>query len=192
MDPSLMLQKVKERLPEKRYNHVLGVMNTAVALAKVYGVSEEQARIAAILHDVAKYADRDWMRGIIEKENMDPLLLDYHHELWHAPVGAYLAAYEFGVADQEILDAIRYHTTGRAAMTDLEKIVYIADMIEPSRKFPGVERLRVMKNDGLDQLMEASIRQSIEFLTSKNQPVYPDSLKCLKHFEQQKGNVKYD
>ncbi len=192
MDPSLMLQKVKERLPEKRYNHVLGVMNTAVALAKVYGVSEEQARIAAILHDVAKYADRDWMRGIIEKENMDPLLLDYHHELWHAPVGAYLAAYEFGVADQEILDAIRYHTTGRAAMTDLEKIVYIADMIEPSRKFPGVERLRAMKNDGLDQLMEASIRQSIEFLTSKNQPVYPDSLKCLKHFEQQKGNVKYD
>lgn len=192
MDPSLMLQKVKERLPEKRYNHVLGVMNTAVALAKVYGVSEEQARIAAILHDVAKYADRDWMRGIIEKENMDPLLLDYHHELWHAPVGAYLAAYEFGVADQEILDAIRYHTTGRAAMTDLEKIVYIADMIEPSRKFPGVERLRAMKNDGLNQLMEASIRQSIEFLTSKNQPVYPDSLKCLKHFEQQKGNVKYD
>ncbi|WP_341960870.1 bis(5'-nucleosyl)-tetraphosphatase (symmetrical) YqeK [Planococcus maritimus] len=192
MDPSLMLQKVKERLPEKRYPHVLGVMNTAVALAKVYGVSEEQARIAAILHDVAKYADRDWMRGIIEKENMDPLLLDYHHELWHAPVGAYLAAYEFGVADQEILDAIRYHTTGRAAMTDLEKIVYIADMIEPSRKFPGVERLRAMKNDGLDQLMEASIRQSIEFLTSKNQPVYPDSLKCLKHFEQQKGNVKYD
>lgn len=192
MDPSLMLQKVKERLPEKRYNHVLGVMNTAVALAKVYGVSEEQARIAAILHDVAKYADRDWMRGIIEKENMDPLLLDYHHELWHAPVGAYLAAYEFGVADQEILDAIRYHTTGRAAMTNLEKIVYIADMIEPSRKFPGVERLRAMKNDGLDQLMEASIRQSIEFLTSKNQPVYPDSLKCLKHFEQQKGNVKYD
>ncbi|KYG58028.1 bis(5'-nucleosyl)-tetraphosphatase (symmetrical) YqeK [Planococcus maritimus] len=192
MDPSLMLQKVKERLPEKRYNHVLGVMNTAVALAKVYGVPEEQARIAAILHDVAKYADRDWMRGIIEKENMDPLLLDYHHELWHAPVGAYLAAYEFGVADQEILDAIRYHTTGRAAMTDLEKIVYIADMIEPSRKFPGVERLRAMKNDGLNQLMEASIRQSIEFLTSKNQPVYPDSLKCLKHFEQQKGNVKYD
>ncbi|ANU16990.1 phosphohydrolase [Planococcus maritimus] len=192
MDPSLMLQKVKERLPEKRYNHVLGVMNTAVALAKVYGVSEEQARIAAILHDVAKYADRDWMRSIIEKENMDPLLLDYHHELWHAPVGAYLAAYEFGVADQEILDAIRYHTTGRAAMTDLEKIVYIADMIEPSRKFPGVERLRAMKNDGLNQLMEASIRQSIEFLTSKNQPVYPDSLKCLKHFEQQKGNVKND
>ena len=167
-------------------------MNTAVALAEVYGVPQEQARIAAILHDVAKYADRDWMRSLIEKENMDPLLLDYHHELWHAPVGAYLAAYEFGVEDQEILDAIRYHTTGRATMSDLEKIVYIADMIEPSRKFPGVERLRAMRNDGLDRLMEASIRQSIEFLSSKNQPVYPDSLKCLAHFEQQKGNVKND
>lgn len=192
MDPSLMLQKVKERLPEKRFNHVLGVMNTAVVLAKQYGVPEEQARIAAILHDVAKFADREWMRGIIEKENMDPLLLDYHHELWHAPVGAYLASYEFGVDDEKILDAIRYHTTGRAGMSDLEKIIYTADMIEPSRKFPGVDRLRAMKNDGLDRLMEASIRQSIEFLASKNQPVYPDSLKCLEHFEQQKGNVKND
>lgn len=192
MDPSLMLQKVKERLPEKRFNHVVGVMNTAVALAKQYGVPEEQARIAAILHDVVKFADRDWMRSIIEKESMDPLLLDYHHELWHAPVGAYVANYEFGVKDEEILDAIRYHTTGRAGMSDLEKIIYIADMIEPSRKFPGVDRLRAMKKDGLDRLMEAAIRQSIEFLASKNQPVYPDSLKCLEHFEQQKGNVKND
>lgn len=190
MDPSLMLQKVKERLPEKRFKHVLGVMNTAVALARHYGVSEDKARVAAILHDVAKYADRDWMRRLIESENMDPLLLDYHHELWHAPVGAYLASYEFGVEDEEILDAIRYHTTGRAGMSDLEKIIYTADMIEPSRKFPGVDELRGKKNDGLDSLMEASIRQSIEFLTTKNQPVYPDSLKCLEHFEQQKGNVK--
>lgn len=184
--------KVKERLPEKRFNHVVGVMNTAVVLAKQYGVPEEQARIAAILHDVVKFADREWMRSIIEKESMDPLLLDYHHELWHAPVGAYVANYEFGVKDEAILDAIRYHTTGRAGMSDLEKIIYIADMIEPSRKFPGVDRLRAMKNDGLDRLMEASIRQSIEFLASKNQPVYPDSLKCLEHFEQQKGNVKND
>lgn len=190
MDPSLMLQKVKERMPEQRFNHVLGVMNTAVSLARHYGVSEEKARIAAILHDVAKFADREWMKGIIETQDMNPLLLEYHHELWHAPVGAYLASYEFGVEDEEILDAIRYHTTGRAAMSELEKIIYIADMIEPSRKFPGVEALRSKKHDGLDALMEASIRQSIEFLASKNQPVYPDSLKCLEYFKQQKGNVK--
>lgn len=190
MDPSLMLQKVKKRLPENRFNHVLGVMGTAMGLAKHYNVSEEQARTAAMLHDVAKFADRDWMRRIIETKGMDPTLLEYHHELWHAPVGAYLAAYEFGIEDEDILNAIRYHTTGRAGMSDLEKIIYIADMIEPSRKFPEVDALRAKKHDGLDALMEASIRQSIEFLTSKNQPVYPDSLKCLEHFEQQKGNVK--
>lgn len=190
MDPSLMLQKVKERMPEKRFEHVLGVMNTAVSLSRRYGVPEEKARIAAILHDVTKFADRGWMKKIIEQQQMDPALLDYHHELWHAPVGAYVAGYEFGIEDEDILSAIRYHTTGRAGMSDLEKIIYIADMIEPSRKFPGVERLRAMKNDGLDQVMEASVRQSIEFLKSKNQPVYPDSLECLAHFEQQKGNVE--
>lgn len=190
MDPSLMLQKVKERMPEKRFEHVLGVMNTAVSLSRRYGVPEEKARIAAILHDVSKFADRGWMKKIIEQQQMDPALLDYHHELWHAPVGAYVAGYEFGIEDEDILSAIRYHTTGRAGMSDLEKIIYIADMIEPSRKFPGVERLRAMKNDGLDQVMEASVRQSIEFLKSKNQPVYPDSLECLAHFEQQKGNVE--
>jgi predicted HD superfamily hydrolase involved in NAD metabolism len=190
MDPSLMLQKVKERMPEKRYIHVLGVMSTAVSLARHYGVSEQKARVAAILHDVAKYADRDWMRQIIETKEMDPQLLDYHHELWHAPVGAYVASYEFGVDDEDVLNAIRYHTTGRAGMSALEKIIYIADMIEPNRKFLGVEELRERQTQGLDALMEAAVRQSIEFLESKNQPVYPDSLKCLEHFEQQRGNVK--
>ncbi len=190
MDTDLMLQQVKQRMPEKRYIHVLGVVESAIELARQYGVSEEKARVAAILHDVAKYADRDWMREIIQSEEMDLRLLAFHHELWHAPVGAFVAVEEFGIEDEEVLDAIRFHTTGRAGMSDLEKVVYIADMIEPSRKFPGVEQLRGQKLHGLDRLMESAIRQSINFLTKKNQPVYPDSLECLAHFEQQKGNVE--
>ena len=121
---------------------------------------------------------------------MDPLLLEYHEELWHAPVGAYLATTEFGVEDEDVLNAIRYHTTGREAMSDLEKVVYIADLIEPNRKFSGVEELRQLKDRGLDVMMEASVKHSIEFLVSKNQPVFPDSLKCYNYFVQQKGKVK--
>lgn len=190
MEPSQMLEKVKERLPANRFTHVLGVVDTAIELAKEFNVSESKAEIAAILHDVAKFSDRDWMKSIIVSEKMDPLLLEYHAELWHAPVGAYLATTEFGVEDEDVLNAIRYHTTGREAMSDLEKVVYIADLIEPNRKFSGVEELRQLKDRGLDVMMEASVKHSIEFLVSKNQPVFPDSLKCYNYFVQQKGKVK--
>lgn len=190
MDHNQMLQTVKERLPENRYTHVLGVVETAVDLAKRFAVSESNAKTAAILHDVAKFSDRDWMKSIIVSEKMDPLLLEYHAELWHAPVGAYLAKTEFGVEDEDVLNAIRYHTTGREGMSDLEKVIYIADLVEPNRKFSGVEELRQLEERGLDVMMEASIKHSIEFLESKNQPVFPDSLKCFNGFVQQKGKVK--
>jgi predicted HD superfamily hydrolase involved in NAD metabolism len=190
MDQSAMLQKVKKRLPENRFNHVIGVLGTATALARKFNVPEPKAQVAAILHDVAKFSDREWMKSIIIKQGMDPLLLDYHSELWHAPVGAYVAAYEFGVQDEDILNAIRYHTTGRAGMSDLEKVIYIADLVEPGRKFSGVEELRQLKEQGLDAMMEASVKHTIDFLRSKNQPVYPDSLKCYEYFVQQKGKVK--
>ncbi|MCJ1908751.1 bis(5'-nucleosyl)-tetraphosphatase (symmetrical) YqeK [Planococcus ruber] len=192
MDRSTMLQRVKKCVPENRFNHILGVMKTAMALAQKFNVSEEKAQIAAILHDVAKFSDREWMKSIIEKQQMDPLLLEYHSELWHAPVGAYVAAYEFGVTDEDILNAIRYHTTGRPGMSDLEKVIYIADLVEPNRKFSGVEELRQLKDQGLDVMMEASVKHTIDFLKSKNQPVYPDSLKCYEYFVQQKGKVKND
>ncbi len=190
MDHNQMLETVKERLPENRYSHVLGVMETATKLAKRFQVSENNAKTAAILHDVAKFSDRDWMKSIIESENMDPLLLEYHTELWHAPVGAYIAKTEFGVEDEDVLNAIRYHTTGRESMSDLEKVVYIADLVEPNRKFSGVEELRQLKDQGLDVMMKAAVKHSIEFLESKNQPVFPDSLKCYHYFVQQKGKVK--
>ena len=190
MDQNTMLQKVKDRLPENRYNHVLGVVETATLMAQDFQVPVEKAQTAAILHDAAKFSDRDWMKSIIISEGMDPLLLEYHAELWHAPVGAYLAKQEFGVEDEDVLNAIRYHTTGRAGMSDLEKIVYIADLVEPNRKFSGVDQLRQLKEQGLDVMMEASVKHSIEFLVSKNQPVYPDSLKCYNYFVQQKGKVK--
>lgn len=190
MEPSQMLEIVKERLPEKRFTHVLGVVDAAKELAAEFNVSVPHAEIAAILHDVAKFSDREWMKSIIVAEKMDPLLLEYHSELWHAPVGAYLAKTEFGVEHEDVLNAIRYHTTGREGMSDLEKVVYIADLIEPNRKFSGVEELRQLKERGLDVMMEASVKHSIEFLVSKNQPVFPDSLKCYNDFVQQKGKVK--
>lgn len=82
------------------------------------------------------------MENIVRDENLDERLIGWGSELLHGPVGAYIAQSEFGITDEELLNAIRFHTTGRASMSRLEKIIFVADMIEPNRRFDGVERLR--------------------------------------------------
>ena len=179
MERASLLAAMKDRMPEKRYIHTIGVTDTAMALAEKFGQDPKKAEVAAILHDSCKYADRDWMKQTIIEQQMDPTLLQYHHELWHGPVGAYVAQTEFGVTDADMLNAIRFHTTGRAGMSDLEKIVYIADMIEPNRKFPDVDTLRAAAQEMiLDDLMITCLSHSIQFLMSKHQPVFPDSFNC--------------
>lgn len=173
-----MLAKIKPRMPEKRYIHTIGVMETAITLAKLYGVDPKCAETAAIIHDVAKYADVDWMKQVIVREQLDEQLLQWNAEIMHGPVGAVVAREEFGVTDEDILNAIRHHTTGRAGMTKLEKIVYVADMIEPNRKFDGVERLREVANENLDEAMRACVCHTLSFLIATRQAIYPLSISC--------------
>lgn len=184
-----MLLQMKSRMPEKRYIHTIGVTETAILLANKFGIDAEKAEIAAILHDSVKYADKEWLRSIIVSEKMNPLLLQFNDELWHAPVGSFVAKTEFGITDQAILQAIEFHTTGRAGMSKLEKIIYVSDMIEPSRKFPGVERLREKAEVDLDEAMASCIKHSITFLVEKKQPVFPDSFHCYNDMIQQRGTV---
>lgn len=191
MERASLLAAMKDRMPEKRYIHTIGVTDTAMALAEKFGQDPKKAEVAAILHDSCKYADRDWMKQTIIEQQMDPTLLQYHHELWHGPVGAYVAETEFGVTDMDMLNAIRFHTTGRAGMSDLEKIVYIADMIEPNRKFPDVDTLRAAAEEmTLDDLMITCLSHSIQFLMSKHQPVFPDSFNCYNDLLLKKKGTK--
>jgi predicted HD superfamily hydrolase involved in NAD metabolism len=170
------LQIVKVQLTEHRYTHTIGVMETAIMLSKKYNVSEEKAEIAAIFHDYAKFRPKEEMKQIIIQKGMPFDLLDYDSELWHAPVGAYLVETEVGIKDLDILNAIKYHTSGRADMTTLDKIVYLADYIEPGRKFPGVEEVREIANNDLNLALIQSVKNTIQFLLSRNQSVYPDTL----------------
>lgn len=188
MNKDDLLNAIRTRMPEKRFVHTIGVMETAIQLAKVYKVDEKEAELAAILHDVVKFADRDWMKQTIIEQQMEPTLLTFHHELWHAPVGAFVAQQEFGVTNQDVLNAICYHTTGRKYMSKLEKIIYCADMIEPNRKFSGVDELRQQAEQGLELLMKACVKHSIQFLIKKNQPVYPDSIHCYNDLVTRKEN----
>lgn len=185
-----LLDKIKHRMPLRRYEHTKGVATTAVHLAKKYGEDPDKAEIAGILHDVVKFAEKDWLKQHIISEEMNPLLLNFHHELWHAPVGSFVAKTEFHIEDEDILHAIQYHTTGRAGMSNLEKIIYISDMIEPSRNFPGIERLREIAEVDLEEAMISCVTHSITFLIEKKQPVFPDSFHCYNDLMQKKGKVK--
>src|SRR5690606_19038212 len=127
-----------------------------------------------IFHDYAKFRDKQEMANIIRLADDIPKdLLNYHHELWHAPVGAYLVKQEVGISDNETLDAIRYHTTGRVGMTRLEKVIYLADYIEPGRKFPRVEEVRHLAKQNLDHAVKLALLNTIRFLEGQKLMVYP-------------------
>jgi predicted HD superfamily hydrolase involved in NAD metabolism len=174
MNREEMLEAVKKQITEHRYQHTLGVVETSIQLAERYGADPKKAEIAAIFHDYAKFRDPDEMAEIIRATpTIADDLLEYHRELWHAPVGAYLVQQEAGITDEEILDAIRYHTTGRAGMSILEKVVCLADYIEPGRHFPGVDEVRHLAQKDLNKALAQSLLNTIKFLEKKGQKVYP-------------------
>jgi predicted HD superfamily hydrolase involved in NAD metabolism len=175
MERKEALKLVKVQLTDHRYQHTLGVMETAIALAKQYGGDEQKAELAAIFHDYAKFRPKDEMKEIIIEQGFPQNLLEYNSELWHAPAGAYLAEKEAGIIDPEVLEAIRFHTSGRPGMTLLDKIIYLADYIEPGRHFPGVEEVRNVAKENLDKALIMAVKNTIIFLLKKNQTVYPET-----------------
>ncbi|MEH7236097.1 bis(5'-nucleosyl)-tetraphosphatase (symmetrical) YqeK [Bacillus sp. JJ1562] len=177
MEREKALEIVKEQLTGHRYQHTLGVMETAIQLSKRFNVDVKKAETAAIFHDYAKFRPKDEMKQIIIDQHMSSDLLFHNTELWHAPVGAYLVKTEVGIEDEEILDAIRFHTSGREKMTLLEKVIFVADYIEPGRHFPGVEEGRELAKQDLDNALIYALRNTIMFLAKKNQAIYPDTLR---------------
>ena len=125
---------------------------------------------------------------LLENKGDDRLIV-FHHELWHASVGAIIAESEFNVKDKEVLNAVKYHTTGRAGMSKLEKIIYVADMIEPGRDFPSVVQLRELATESLEDAMGACIQQSVQLLVKKGVPVFPDSIDCYNEHGMKHGIV---
>ncbi|PEZ07827.1 phosphohydrolase [Bacillus sp. AFS018417] len=173
MDRKRALEIVKQQMHEKRYIHTIGVMETAIELAKQYGVDEKKAEMAAIFHDYAKCRPISEMEEIIKRENLPKDLLHYNKELWHAPVGAYLVEKEVGITDADILQAITYHTSGHEQMTMLDKVIYVADYIEPGRKFPGVKEARKLAREDINQALLYALKHTVQFLMEKNQTIYP-------------------
>jgi predicted HD superfamily hydrolase involved in NAD metabolism len=163
---------VKGVLKDGRFIHTLGVVSVAKKLAIINGISEEKAEIAALCHDIAKNLTQDEMNNLIIKNNVI-LSEDEKNslQLWHGILGPYVANKALDIDDEEILNAIRWHTTGKENMTKLEKIIYIADMIEPSRRFEGVEKTREVTLNNLDDGVLLGLTQTIDFLLLKGETI---------------------
>ena len=176
MDRNIALETVKKHLTEHRYVHTIGVLETSLKLAQLYSADLKKTETAAIFHDYAKFRSKDEMREIVKNENLPQDLLLFGSEVLHAPVGAFLVKKEIGIHDEEVLSAIYYHTTGKGNMSTLEKVIFLADYIEPNRQFPGVEEVRKEAEKDLNTACLMAVKNTIHFLIRQNQKIYPLTL----------------
>lgn len=172
-----MKKILEESIPPKRFRHSVAVYETALKLAAAHGLPDDKIAVAALLHDCgrvvssAKSAEKAAELGleVPPLEAAQPILL-------HARLGVYYARMTYGVEDGEILDGIRYHTTGAAGMTALAKVVYLADMIEPGRDFNGVDELRKLAFKNLDKAMLKAYANTISYLLESGLLIHPDCI----------------
>ncbi|GIO35918.1 HD domain-containing protein [Paenibacillus antibioticophila] len=168
-----LITMVSGQMPEKRWRHVEGVMTTSVSLAKRYGADPEKADLAALLHDLAKFWPMERQEAVMLEHGLQPELLQYDRQLLHAEIGAYVAEQEYGIRDEEVLNAVRYHTSGREQMTLLDKIVCLADYIEPGRNFPGVDQIRELAEHNLEKALICGFDSTISFLLQQGKIIFP-------------------
>jgi len=172
-----MTNKLKGAVTKKRFIHSLNVMNCAVELAKRYEVDTEKAAIAGLLHDCAKSIKDDEALRLCEKFNIElDNITRYQPSLLHGPIGSKIAEIEYGINDREILSAIYYHTTGCENMSLFEKIIYIADYIEPGRRFPGVEEVRKAAAENIDDAILMSLDRTINNVILRGGLLHPNTV----------------
>ena len=166
-------KKLEKELDKDRYNHTLGVMYTSASLAMCHGADLENALYAGLLHDCAKCIPENTKLKLCEKNHLQVSDVERANPgLLHATLGAYLAEKKYNIKDQDILNAISSHTTGRPEMSLLEKIVYIADYIEPGRReLPNMAEVRKLAFQDIDLCLYRMLEDSLTYLESKKKPV---------------------
>lgn len=171
-----LLDKVAAVMSEKRFKHVLGVEKSAIELAERYGYDAEKAGLAGLIHDYAKELSDQEFLDLIDKYNLDPELKKWGNNVWHGMVGIYKIQEDLGVTNKEILRSIETHTVGSGDMSLLDKIIYVADYIEPGRRFPLVEEARVIAKESLDKAVAYETVHTVEHLAHQAFPIFPQTI----------------
>ena len=180
-------KKIKHEMDDGSYQHTLGVMYTCAALAMRYEYDIQKAQLAGLLHDCAKCIPNGKKLKLCEKHNIQITEVERRNPfLLHAKLGAFLVMHEYGVNDKEIVSAILNHTTGKPNMSLLDKIIYVADYIEPGRVFPGVKEARELALIDLDEAVAFETKHTLAHLIEQEQQIYPKTIETYNRWVAQK------
>ena len=183
----------KKRLSAKRYQHTLNVRRMAVKLAKRWGADPEKAALAALLHDTAKELPREEMLQILnDNAIMAENAQNRPSPVWHGICAAILAQTQWGVEDEEVLSAIRCHTTGKPDMSLLDEIVFLADMTSAERDYPEVDYLRKLEKKDIHQAMREALEMNLHWLEESGKPVDEETRAALEDLRQRERNVAHE
>ncbi len=176
-------QIVRNRLSDYRFYHSLCVSDSARELARRYGADEEKAMIAGILHDATKETDEKTQLELIEKAGMKVTELERSQtKFFHQLSGAAFAKCELGIEDEEIISAIRYHTTGHSNMTLMEEIIYLADFISADRNYPDIDEIRKQTERGKEYGLLYATKYTIKSVVDKGKILHPDTVDAYNYF----------
>lgn len=178
-------KKLKKELDADRYEHTIGVAYTAAALAMRYGSNIQQAQVAGLLHDCAKCIPNQKKIALCQKYNIKMTEIELKNPfLLHAKLGAFLAMHKYGIADKEIMSAILNHTTGKPNMSLLDKIIFVADYIEPQRKKqPNLAEIRKLAFIDLDRALLQILEDTLAFLSASADSIDPMTEKTYRYYK---------
>ena len=183
-----MRHKLKKELDRERYEHTIGVMYTAAALAMRHGADVRKALTAGLLHDCAKCIPGNQKLKLCREHGlMISAAEEENPSLLHAKLGAYIAQEKYDVKDKEVLSAIASHTTGKPGMSLLDKIIYIADYIEPGREeLPNMPIVRRLAFEDIDSCLLRMLKDSLDYLETRNMTIDPMTEKTYEHYKEKR------
>lgn len=174
---------IKGMMSKKRYIHSCNVADMSVKLAGIYGEDKQKAYTAGILHDIRKEADPETLKNemLMAGFYVDPAEFT-SKSTWHGIASAYYAKNVLGITDEDILNAIRFHTVARAAMSKLEKIVYLADLVSAERDYPDVEKYRAYTLKNLDNAMYQALKYSVNSLSADGKKIPVSTIEAYNYY----------
>lgn len=176
---------IEKNFTEKRRIHTYGVVKTALELAEIYGADPYKVELASLFHDLYRGVPVNVLNYYVKHLGLDKKYLD-NPNLSHGKIAAEIIQRDYGITDNDIINAVSYHTTGRPNMSLLEKIIYIADAVEPNRNYPGVDKIRKIVKKDLDEACLTSLSNTINYITSEGIFLDEDTIKAKKYFEEEK------
>lgn len=179
---------LKEHLSEKRIRHTYGVVDEAVKLANKYGADPEKAKKAALYHDLFRHVEGKELENICLNYDLPDKYFD-NPNLAHSKVASIKIREIFGERDQDVIAAVSFHTTGRAGMSTLEKVIYLADAIEPNRDYPGVDEIRRLSEENLDEACLYAMKHSVEYVKAQGGYVDEDTISAIEYYDLQGDNI---